>query len=81
MTPCSIKQTEIDMFTKTKIAMAALLIAAFATPSFAGDRYHAKHQRSYAPQSLQLIEGRNSAVFGAFGTSTDRETMVQATGN
>lgn len=81
MTPCSIKQTEIDMFTKAKIAMAALLIAAFATPSFAGDRYHVKHQRSYAPQSLQLIEGRNSAVFGGFGTSTDRESMVQATGN
>ena len=69
------------MFTKAKIAMAALLISAFATPSFAGDRYHVKHQRSYAPQSLQLIEGRNSAVFGGFGTSTDRESMVQATGN
>ena len=79
MTPCSMKQTEIDMFTKTKIAMAALLISAFATPSLAGDRYHVKHQRSYAPQSLQLIEGRNAAVFG--GTSTDRESMVQATGN
>ena len=79
MTLCSIKQMETDMFTKTKIAMAALLIAAFATPSFAGDRYNAKHERSYAPQSLQLIEGRNAAVFG--GTSTDRESMVQATGN
>jgi len=70
------------MFTKTKIAMAALLIAAFATPSFAGERYHAKHERSYAPQSWQLIEGRNAAPWGGFsGTSAGRDAMVQTLGN
>jgi hypothetical protein len=71
------------MFTKTKIAMAALLIAAFATPSFARDyQAHVKHGRSYAAPSLSLIEGRNAAVWGSFsGSSTDRESLVQATGN
>jgi hypothetical protein len=70
------------MLMKTKVAIAALLIAGFATPSLARDhQYQAKHERSYAASSLRLIEGRNAAFVPFSGTSTDRESMVQAAGN
>jgi hypothetical protein len=74
------------MLTKTRIALAALVITAFATPSLAQDYradgyYTVKHERSSA-RSLRLIEGRNAAVLGTFsGTSSDRESMVQSLGN
>jgi hypothetical protein len=75
------------MLTKTQIALGALLIAAFATPSFAQDyrsdaQYTVKHERSYAAHSPRLIEGRNAIVFGDIsGTSTGRDAMVQTPGN
>ena len=74
------------MFAKTQIALAALVVAAFATPSFAQSyqadaQYVVKHERSYAARSPRLVESRNSAAFGISGTSTDRESMVQASGN
>ena len=73
------------MLTKTQIALAALLIAAFATPSFAQDyrsdtQNTVRHERS--AHSPRLIEGRNATVFGDIsGTSTGRDAMVQTPGN
>jgi hypothetical protein len=64
------------MTNKTKIAVAAALIAAFATPALAqgqGYGYHAHTQR--------LIEGRNSGVIvdpGFTSTDTSRESLVRA---
>jgi hypothetical protein len=75
------------MTRNTKIALAALLIGAFATPSFARDYqtatlHYAKHEPSYRTLSPRLIEGRNSAAFGVFSkTFTDRESIVQTLGN
>ncbi|MBO0755062.1 MAG: hypothetical protein J2P54_04325 [Bradyrhizobiaceae bacterium] len=58
----------------TKSALAAVLIAAVATPVLA-----------QAKQSERVIEGRNAAVvhdLGAYnGTSTDRNSVVQSLGN
>ena len=62
------------MTKSTKLALAAALIAAFATPALAQDGYRVKHQ--------QTIEGRNSGVIveGGFSTGTDtsRESLVRA---
>jgi hypothetical protein len=62
------------MTNKTKIALAATLIVAFATPALAQDGYRVKHQ--------QMFEGRNSGVIveGGFATGTDttRESLVRA---
>jgi len=87
-TPCFKPKTRrLIMLTKTKIALAALAVVLFATPSFAYDyqptsQYTVKQERSASVHSQRLIEGRNSAVFdGNVGTSTGREAMVQALGN
>jgi hypothetical protein len=70
------------MTSKTKITLAVALIAAFATPALAQSGYKVKHETSYTAQAPRFIEGRNSAVVGAPGTSngsmTDRESMVHA---
>jgi hypothetical protein len=71
------------MTNKTKITLAAALIAAFATPALAQEQayngYHARH--SNAAQQ-RLIEGRNSAVIvdPGFSSATDssRESLVRA---
>jgi hypothetical protein len=76
----------MTMLTTTRMVLTALVITAFATPSLAQDyrigaHYSVKHERSSA-RSLQLIEGRNAAVFDAFSpTSTDRESLVRSLGN
>jgi hypothetical protein len=63
---------EIAMTSKTKSVVAALLIAAFATPAL-------------AQGAARVFEGRNAVVvhdFGTFnGTSTDRNSIVQSVGN
>jgi hypothetical protein len=67
------------MTNKTKIALAAALVASLATPAVAQAQdyigYRVKHQR--------LLEGRNSAVTfdsGALtGGTTGREALVRAT--
>jgi hypothetical protein len=72
--------------TKTKIALAAALIAAFATPSFAQSRYEGRHH-GYSTQ--QLYEGRNafSGYLGGYGnggygnTNSSRDAQVQELGN
>jgi hypothetical protein len=70
---------EIAMTSKTKSVLAAVLIAAFATPALAQGAAPLYYQ---AKQSRTVIEGRNSADFGTFnGTSTDRNSMVQTLGN
>jgi hypothetical protein len=70
------------MTNKTKIALAAALIAAFASPALARDngRHHNRYEQS------RVIEGRNAAVYGDFGgtysgTSTGRDALVQTPGN
>lgn len=63
------------MTSKTKSALAAVLIAAIATPALAQG----------AAQYERVSEGRNAAVvhdFGTFnGTSSDRNSVVQSLGN
>jgi hypothetical protein len=69
---------DIAMTSKTKTVIAAVLIAAFATPSLAATMHHVDQ----AKQSRILIEGRNAADFGTYnGTSTDRNSIVQTLGN
>jgi hypothetical protein len=63
---------EIAMTSKTKAVLAAVLIAAFATPALAQG------------QAGRLIEGRNAVTvhdFGTNGISTDRDSVVQSLGN
>jgi hypothetical protein len=71
---------EIAMTSKTKSALAAVLIAAIATPALAQGA-----EPTYYGDQGRLVEGRNAAVvhdFGSFnGTSTDRNSMVQTPGN
>ena len=67
--------------TMTKIALAAALIAAIATPSFAQSRYEARH---HGYSSQQLYEGRNafSGYSGGYGnTNSSRDAQVQTLGN
>ena len=70
------------MTNRTKLTLAAALIAVFATPALAKDQaYNARHQYRHGyVQAPGLFEGRNAAVFGAqsYGTSTDRESMIHA---
>jgi hypothetical protein len=63
---------------KTKIALATTLIAAFATPALAHEGYRAKHETSYTTAAARFVEGRNAAIVGNTGTTTDRESMVHA---
>jgi hypothetical protein len=77
------------MTRKTKIALAAALIAAFATPALARDghsRHHSRYEQSYSQPAPRFIEGRNAGVYGNFGgayggTSTGRDALVQTLGN
>jgi hypothetical protein len=72
---------------KGKIAMAAAVIAAFATPALAqyghadNDGYQVKHE-SYASAASHYVEGRNAAVTvtpgPTTGTISDRESMIRA---
>jgi hypothetical protein len=62
--------------TKTKITLAAALIAALATPALAQDGYQSKP--SYTTQAPRFVEGRNAAMVGNPGSTTDRESMVHA---
>jgi hypothetical protein len=69
------------MTSKTKSAVAALLIATFVTPALAQGAAPL-YDGGQAKQSRTLIEGRNSADFGTFNaTSTDRNSVVQTLGN
>jgi hypothetical protein len=73
------------MTNKTKIAVAAALIAAFATPALAQDgranRHHSRYEQSYQTQDQRFIEGRNAA-YGDFGsTPSGRDGLVQTLGN
>jgi hypothetical protein len=64
------------MTNKTKIALAAALIAAFATPALAqGQAYNSYHPHVYGQR---MIEGRNSAIIIDSGTDTSRESLVRA---
>ena len=72
------------MTNKTKIAVAAALIAAFATPALAQgtNRHHTRYEQSYQTQDQRFIEGRNAATYGDFGApSSGRDAMVQSLGN
>jgi hypothetical protein len=70
--------------TMTKIALAAALIAAIATPSFAQSRYETRH---HGYSSQPLYEGRNaySGYLGGYGgygnTNSSRDAQVQELGN
>jgi hypothetical protein len=67
--------------TMTKIALAAALIAALATPSFAQSRYETRH---HGYSSQQLYEGRNAftGYSGNYGnTNSSHDAMVQTLGN
>ena len=71
---------------KTKAALAALFIAALATPAAAqGLVPYYNYSPSYAARSPGLIEGRNTAGFGDFGqfrgARSGRDAMVQSLGN
>ena len=79
------------MTNKTKITLAAALIAAFATPALARDvrpdngRHYNRHEMSYSARAPRIIERRDAAVnnFGtAYGsTSTGRDALVGTLGN
>jgi len=81
------------MTNRTKITLAAALIAAFATPALAQDsgvvnsRQHSRHQQSYTERAPRFVEGRNAAVIGypgadyGYGNATGRDAMVQSLGN
>jgi len=69
------------MTNRTKIALAAALIAAFASPALAKDGQITKsHQARY---ESSVVEGRNAAVIGNVegSTSSDRDALVQQLGN
>ncbi len=66
------------MTNKTKITLAAALIAAFATPALAHEGYRAKHETSYTTAAPRFVEGGNAAIVGNTGSTTDREFMVHA---
>jgi hypothetical protein len=83
------------MTRKTKVALAAVLIAAFASPALADDEWIANSGRyvngnvpSYttrapfhATYAPQLIEGRNAAVIDRGSSHLGRGGMVEALGN
>jgi hypothetical protein len=78
------------MTNRTKITLAAALIAAFATPALAQEnqadygRHYNRHQEFYSQQAPRFIEGRNAGAYGYYtpgfgagaGTSTSRDAMV-----
>jgi hypothetical protein len=67
------------MTNRTKITIAAALIAAFATPALAQGthtgRHHARHELSSSAPAPRFVEGRNAAVFGYVG-GTHHEPLV-----
>jgi hypothetical protein len=83
------------MTRNTKIALAALLLAAFASPAFAHDEWMVDSGRylsgdapsyttrasSYAMRTPRLIEGRYSAYIDGGSSHFDRDAMVQTPGN
>jgi hypothetical protein len=69
---------EIAMTSKTKSALAAALIAAFATPALAQGAAPL-YYGDQAKQSRTVIEGRNAGTINA--TSTGRDSVVQTLGN
>jgi hypothetical protein len=92
--PRKLKETLV-VTNKTQIALAAALIAAFATPALARDgrtdhvRHQNRYEQSYREPAPRYFEGRNAAVYGGFGgyyggyggTSTSRDALVQTPGN
>jgi hypothetical protein len=84
------------MINRTKITLAAVLIAAFATPALAQDRWvidSGRHVNGQVPsyqvprasRAPRVIEGRNAAAFGSYGANggapSGRDAMVQSLGN
>lgn len=71
------------MTSKTKSALAAVLIVAFATPALAQGA--APLYTGDYKQSQRVIEGRNAAIVHNFdtfnGTSSGRDSLVQSLGN
>jgi hypothetical protein len=75
---------------KSKVALAALFIAAAVAPVAAQAKtYNGAHRAaylmSYETRAQRLIEGRNAAAFGGFGTfnsaPSGRDALVQSLGN
>jgi hypothetical protein len=74
------------MTNNTKIALAATLIAAFATPAFAHDEWivdSGRYLNGGAPSydfsaQPRLIEGRNAAVVFTVGSQSGREALIQS---
>jgi hypothetical protein len=83
------------MTRKTKVALAAVLIAAFASPAFAHDEWMVDSGRYlngdvpsyttrapfYATYAPRLIEGRNAAVIDRGSSRSGRDAMVETPGN
>jgi hypothetical protein len=77
------------MTSKTKIAVAAALIAAFATPALAQSLVpysnYPTQRLSHQTQAPRYVERRNTAVSGNFAGSiaspSGRDAMVQSLGN
>jgi hypothetical protein len=77
------------MTSKTKITLAAALIAAFATPALAQGLVpysnYPTQRLSHQTQAARSIEHRNTAVGGDFRSSivspSGRDAMVQSLGN
>jgi hypothetical protein len=77
------------MTSKTKITLAAALIATFATPALAQGlapySNYPTQRLSHQTQAPRYVERRNTAVSGDFGGSivspSGRDAMVQSLGN
>jgi hypothetical protein len=76
---------EIGVTSKTKSALAAVLMAAFATPALAQGSaplyYGNATAGKQATQSQRLIEGLVRDFGTVNGTSTDRDSIVRSLGN
>jgi hypothetical protein len=85
------------MTRNTKVALAAVLIAAFASPAFAHDEWMTDGGRYvngevpsytsyyaaplYAAHAPRLIEGRNAAVIDSGSSHFGRDALTQSLGN
>jgi len=83
------------MTRNTKVALAAVLIAAFASPAFAHDEWmidsghyvngdvpsYTTRAPFYATSAPRLIEGRNAAVIDRGSSRFGRDAMVESVGN
>ena len=70
------------MLSKTKVALAAALIAVVATPALAREGHKARYVQSDAGYSQRYVEGRNAAPIYGYdfqGDSyTGREALIHA---